>query len=180
MHDDDVTRAEEIIQQRLTHLGRYKIGAFQFGLCGLLFTFSIAPLLIWLVFLAWPAISRSLPASSVAPTLAKQQQLTADRETPLIQEAALSVAIAWIISGVAAFAAVRSLGWKNVRYAAFMACNVFVFVVFVALILALFTGSGISSVAGARSRDLFVVYAIPMGITVLIGAVLGWKVAEQE
>jgi hypothetical protein len=51
--------------------------------------------------------------------------------------------------------------------------------VVVALTL-LIAGKGVSTIDGADRSDVFVVYAIPIGITVLVGAITGWRIAELE
>ena len=185
MRDDDPAHAEEIVQRRLAQLGGYKIGGPQYGLRGLLLILAIAPCLIWLLYLAWPTVIHALTPSPapVAAKMTPHERVEAERkyrrETPLIVGSFVPVVIACVASAVAAFVLVRSLG-QQAKYGVLAAISLCGLAVIVAMTLWVAGQGGLKTIASADRSDVFAVYALPVGLAVLAGALTGWRVAEIE
>lgn len=180
MQHDDPRHAEEIIQQRLTQLGGYRIGGAQFGMRGLLLAFAIAPCLLWLAYLAWPhVVSVATAPRHSAPAPSPVSEADTDRETPLVLDAFVPIVVSSVVAAIVAFVAVRSLR-DRAKYGLLVAMSVCGTCVVVALAVWIAGQGGLIMVASADAGDIFATYALPVGVMVSLGALVGWKVAELE
>ncbi len=184
MPDSNQTSAEEAIQRRLALLGnrppRWRMPS-QFGLRGLFIVFTLAPVLIWRMHLAWADIISGLKAAKEDALLAlliTRPQGTEDRAL-LIYAGIVPVLMASTVLAVTVFVIVRRLG-EHAKYGAFAAlCCGGASVIVTSVFWAQGQG-GLITVALANSLDIAALYALPSGIAAMVGAAAGWLVAELE
>ena len=183
-HEDTNAEATAAIQQRLAAVGDRRARPrlpTRFRLRTLVIVFALAPILIWRLVLVWPAIGATLKsaATDLSAALLITRLHGADGESLLILGCLVPVSIASVLVAVGAFIAVRRMGWRA-RYGAVTALCVGGGAVIVATIFWCTGQGGITSMALAKPIDVVTLYALPMGIGLLIGATAGWQVAELE
>jgi hypothetical protein len=184
MPDKDHTPAEEVILRRLVLLGdrhpRWRLPS-QFGLRGLLVVFTLAPILIWRLCLAWPRVISTLHD-------AKNDALTAllitrpqgiEGRALLVYGGIVPVLVASTVAAVTAFVIVRRLG-GHAKHGAFVALCCCGTSVIVASVFWAQGQGGATTVALADSLDMVALFALPTGIAAMVGAAIGWLVAELE
>jgi hypothetical protein len=181
MQNEDSARAEEAIQQRLSHIGDLRVRVIkpQYGLRSLLLVAALAPVLIWLIYLAAPTVIHAFvpPALTAAQRSMATQQY--QRTTPLLVGAIVPAGVLSLASAIAAFIIVRALG-EHAKYGVVAAISLCGVSVIIALTVWIAGGGGFHTIATANGADVFAVYAVPMGIMTLVGTIIGWKVAELQ
>ncbi len=181
-HEDTNAEATAAIQQRLAAVGdrraRPRVPR-KFGLRTLVIVFALTPILIWRLVLVWPAISATLKSATtdLSAALLITRSPGASGETSLIIGCLVPVSIASMLVTVSAFVMVRRMEWRA-RYGALTALCVGGSAVIVATIFWCTGQGGITSMALAKPLDVVTLYALPLGIGLLIGATAGWQVAE--
>lgn len=181
-HEETSAEATAAIQQRLAAVGDRRARPrlpTKFRLRTLVIVFAVAPILIWRLVLVWPAISTTLQSATadLSAALLITRLHGAAGETSLIIGCLVPVSIASVLVAVGAFVAVRRMGWRA-RYGAVTALCVGGGAVIVATICWCTGQGGLVSMSSAKPFDVVALYALPMGIGLLIGATAGWQVAE--
>ena len=145
-----------------------------FSLRWFLIISCVAPILVWLIHLNWAEIILAVLPEHPDPLPNKPAS------SPVCSEYVVLLLSLSMATGISTMALIRVVGRKHAKYAALTLATFCGFAVFIAVVMAILDGHGVRKLWVPDARDLYVIFATPLGVSMILGAIAGWLLAENE